>query len=73
MEVTKSFTKLSKPQQICADKIKEHLKTIKSGANDVVVVQQSKEVWYKATPIHIRYGKFEIIGIIFKHSIPLSL
>jgi hypothetical protein len=46
--------KLPSPQQICTTKIKDTLKTLKTGANDVVVVQQAKEGTYKATPLHIR-------------------
>ena len=46
--------KLSSPQQICTTKIKETLKTLKTGANDVIVVQQANGGTYKATPLHIR-------------------
>ena len=46
--------KLPSPQQICTTKIKETLKTLKTGANDVVIVKQKMEGTYKATPLHIR-------------------
>lgn len=46
--------KITSPQEICSTKIKDTLKTLKTGANDVVVVQQSDEATYKATPLYIR-------------------
>ena len=50
--------KVTSPQELCSTKIKETLKTLKTGANDVVVVQQSDGLTYKATPLYIRYNKF---------------
>ena len=50
--------KVASPQELCSTKIKETLKTLKTGANDVVVVQQSDGLTYKATPLYIRYNKF---------------
>ena len=58
MEERKSLSKLSNTQvQInVAAKVKENLKTFKTGANDVVVVRQANaNSNYKATPLHIRY------------------
>ena len=58
MEERKSLSKLSNTQvQInVAAKVKENLKTFKTGANDVVVVRQANaNASYKATPLHIRY------------------
>ena len=50
--------KVTSPQELCSTKIKETLKTLKTGANDVVVVQQSDGLTYKATPLYIRYINF---------------
>lgn len=50
--------KVTSPQELCSTKLKETLKTLKTGANDVVVVQQSDGLTYKATPLYIRIGKF---------------
>ena len=47
--------RITSPQELCSAKIKETLKTLKTGANDVVVVQQSDGAAYKATPLYIRY------------------
>ncbi len=41
-------------QQITTNKIKDAMKTLKTGANDLLVVQQRKQGTYKTTPLHIR-------------------
>ena len=60
--------KVTSPQELCSTKLKETLKTLKTGANDVVVVQQSDGLTYKATPLYIRYNKFIHTSILNHHS-----
>ena len=38
-----------------SETVKSSLKTFKSGANDVIVVEQYRNGVYKTTPLHIRY------------------
>ena len=45
---------ITTPQELCSAKIKDTLKTLKTGANDVVVVQQPDGLTYKATPLYLR-------------------
>ena len=55
MKLTPTISKVTTPQEICAAQIKASIKTLKSGANDVVIVETPMKGEYKATPLHIRY------------------
>ena len=45
--------RISITKQICTNKIKDAMKTLKTGANDILVVQQQKPGTYKTTDKYV--------------------